>query len=314
MAATITNRSSTKSGGNIMEEEATTNLLKNRHITATINSGKKLCSWNDLPDWQKDNEYIISGYVLETNSLTQSIKSLFYLHNESVNIYTHLLPGICFLLVILFFNTHVIKIYDSTTGIDYFMINLFFAGCFTCLMMSSTFHCLKSHSEKVSIFGNKLDYLGIVVLIMTSMISLMYYGFYDARFLFYIFSGICTVLGLSCGYVSLSEKFRSREWRVFRAGMFVVFGLSALLPIICGTIYYGIRQTWIRIQVKWVLLGGVFYIIGAFIYGIRFPEKNLPGSFDIWGHSHQIFHVLVVCGTLAHLKALLGAYENAHEM
>ena len=34
----------------------------------------------------------------------------------------------------------------------------------------------------------------------------------------------------------------------------------------------------------------------------RVPERLFPGRCDLWGQSHQIFHVLVVAGALAHLK------------
>lgn len=38
----------------------------------------------------------------------------------------------------------------------------------------------------------------------------------------------------------------------------------------------------------------------------------MPGKFDIWGSSHQIFHVLVVCAAAAHLMGLLKAFDYEH--
>lgn len=270
-----------------------------------------LCTWNQLPDWQKDNEYIHGGYVRETNNFTACINSLFYLHNESVNIYSHLIPGISALSLVLV-DKYVVPKFSTTTFNDYFFLDVFFFGMFTCLTMSSTFHCLKSHSPPVAKFGNKLDYLGIVVLISTSMVSILYYGFYDNSLMFYTFSTITLMFGAACAVVSLEEKFRSREWRPYRAAMFVMFGLSALLPIAAGLIRYGAHETATRIQVKWIVLEGVFYIFGAFLYGVRFPEKYGPGKYDIWGHSHQIFHVLVVVAALCHMTGLLKSYAYVH--
>ncbi|CCF59296.1 hypothetical protein KAFR_0G02650 [Kazachstania africana CBS 2517] len=280
----------------------------------TIRSLEKiiqLYNWNEIPDWQKDNEHIISGYVKETNSFFSCIESLFYLHNESVNVYSHLIPAVCFLMTSLLNKTIVPK-FRTTTVLDYLYIDLFFLGAFTCLILSSTFHCFKSHSLRIATFGNKLDYLGIVVLISTSMISLLYYGFYDTPSLFYVFAFITLSFGLACATVSLKDKFRSRECRAYRATLFVCFGLSAVLPVICGLYHYGFYNTWHRIQLKWVLLEGVFYIFGAFLYGIRFPEKYTPGKYDIWGHSHQLFHILVVIAALCHFKALMCSYEHVH--
>lgn len=273
---------------------------------------KRLYSWEEIPEWQRDNEHILHGYVLETKSVSECLKSLLYLHNESVNIYTHLIPGICFLLVALF-DKFAIKKFPSTGLIDYLMIDFFFLGGFTCLIMSSTFHCFKCHSLEIATLGNKLDYLGIVALIVSSMISILYYGFSDNNAFFYGFSGLTLAFGIACSVVSLKERFRSREWRAYRALLFVAFGLSAVLPVIAGIIFYGVRETWSRIQLKWVLLEGVLYILGALLYGIRFPERLAPGYFDIWGHSHQLFHVLVVIAALCHLTALLGSYERFHK-
>ncbi|CCD25493.1 PAQR-type receptor NDAI_0F01740 [Naumovozyma dairenensis CBS 421] len=271
----------------------------------------KLYRWDEIPEWQKDNEHIISGYVRETNSFKGCLHSLFYVHNESGNVYSHLLPGVFFFFTMVL-NKYGITIYSTTSIVDYLMIDLFFFGAFCCLILSSLFHCFKSHSLKVATLGNKLDYLGIVILIVTSMISIMYFGFFDNPLFFYFFSSLTFLFGGACATVSLKDHFRSREWRPYRAGLFVAFGLSAILPILAGTFYYGIEETFIRIQLKWIILEGFFYIFGAFLYGVRFPEKYVPGSFDIWGHSHQIFHILVVVAAFCHLRGLLSSYEIVH--
>lgn len=273
---------------------------------------RQLYTWEEIPEWQKDNEHILKGYVKETNSFGRCIKSMFYLHNETVNIYSHFIPGIWFLGTLLF-DRYCMKTFPTTTIIDYFFINVFFFGAFTCLTLSSIFHCFKSHSLKVATFGNKLDYLGIIVLIVSSMISILYYGFYDNYMLFYLFSTITMTFGIACGVVSLKDKFRTREWRAYRATLFVIFGLSAILPIFTGVLYYGLAEAYTRVQLQWVILEGIFYIFGAFLYAIRFPEKFHPGRYDIWGHSHQIFHILVVVAALCHLRGLLRSYETVHE-
>lgn len=46
-----------------------------------------LLRWNALPAWQKDNQYILAHYRPASYSYSGSFQSLFYLHNESVNIH-----------------------------------------------------------------------------------------------------------------------------------------------------------------------------------------------------------------------------------
>ncbi len=44
----------------------------------------------------------------------------------------------------------------------------------------------------------------------------------------------------------------------------------------------------------------------------RFPERKYPGVFDIWGSSHQIFHVCVVLAAASHLYGMAKAFDYHH--
>ena len=50
--------------------------------------------------------------------------------------------------------------------------------------------------------------------------------------------------------------------------MFVGFGLSAILPVLHGTIMYGFEQMRYSIGLDWVLLQGILYLLGAMIYAV----------------------------------------------
>ena len=112
--------------------------------------------------------------------------------------------------------------------------------------------------------------------------------------------------------------------------MFVAMGLSAVFPVLHGTELYGIQEMRGRIGLTWLVLQGFLYILGAGLYAVsfeenhmvdketddgvqaRWPERSSPGSFDIWGGSHQIFHVLVVMAAASHLYGLLKAFDYHH--
>lgn len=280
---------------------------------ATAKGRKRLCTFEELPDWQKDNELILDGYVRETRSVSECFKSLLYFHNETVNIYTHLVPGVTYLLMLMFLTDFIlIPKFPSSTMTDYIIINFFLLGAFVCLMCSSCFHCLKQHSEEHSDIWSKVDYMGIIVLISCSMVSVLYYGFHDHLFHFKIFTVVTVILGSCCAAFVLNDRFNSKNFRVFRASFFVSFGFSGLVPIIFGLVKFGISESVHRVQLKYVGLEAVFYIGGAVFYGFRIPENFGPGKFDLVGHSHQIFHVMVVLGSLCHLRAVVGSYIFMH--
>jgi adiponectin receptor len=94
--------------------------------------------------------------------------------------------------------------------------------------------------------------------------------------------------------------------------MFALMGLSAVFPMIHGVRLYGFAHMCESAGLDWFVLQGVLYITGAAIYAARVPEKWSPGKYDIWGSSHQIFHVLVVLAAASHLVGLLKAFDFEH--
>ena len=134
-----------------------------------------LLRWSALPPWQKDNQYILAHYRPASYSYSACFQSLFYLHNESVNIHSHLLGA--FLFLCLSISIYLFREYPVSSA-DIIAFSCFFTGAIVCLGMSATYHAISCHSPSVNRFGNQLDYVGIVALITGSFIPSVYYGFY----------------------------------------------------------------------------------------------------------------------------------------
>ena len=137
--------------------------------------GTFLLNWSDIQPWQQDNHYILTHYRAATHSYMGCFQSLFYLHNESVNIHSHLLGA--FLFFFIGVSVYLFESYDVTLP-DVLAFSFFFVGAVACLGMSASFHLTSNHSPEVARFGNQLDYVGIVALITGSFIPSIYYGFY----------------------------------------------------------------------------------------------------------------------------------------
>lgn len=138
-----------------------------------------LVSWDDLPSWRRDNAFIHGSYRRTTPSYLHAAQSLLYLHNESVNIWSHLIGSALFLgsAAYIWAVVHPRYLEYATAG-DVAAFSCFFVGAIVCLGMSATYHALVDHSEQVSKWGNKLDYTGIVALIVGSYVPALYYGFF----------------------------------------------------------------------------------------------------------------------------------------
>lgn len=75
---------------------------------------------HDAPEFLRDNEYIHNGYRINFNSYWNIFKSLFVLHNEFVNVWSHIL-GAIFVILLIFYTslyiqshkTQIIEAFDT---------------------------------------------------------------------------------------------------------------------------------------------------------------------------------------------------------
>jgi len=65
-------------------------------ISATADSLPRILHYDDLPPWMRIDPYIKHGYRRPLASFFHCFWSLFHAHNELVNTWSHLLPGLSF--------------------------------------------------------------------------------------------------------------------------------------------------------------------------------------------------------------------------
>ncbi|KAJ0961411.1 hypothetical protein J5N97_000366 [Dioscorea zingiberensis] len=282
----------------------------------------ELVGFDSLPNYLKDNEFILSSYRSEW-PWKQTILSLFSIHNETLNIWTHLIGFLFFLglsaCTAMIFplwshsqvlsNTNLLSLYESTARWPFYA---YLFGVMFCLFTSSVCHLLSCHSEHCAYTMLRLDYTGISTLIVTSFYPLVYYTFMCDPFARNLYIGFITAFGVVTVLVSLVPVFQTPEFRSIRALLFFCMGVSGLVPILHKLMAFGHQPEAVITAVYEVVMGG-FYGLGVVVYAARVPERWMPGRFDIVGHSHQIFHVLVIAGAYTHYLATL-TYLNWREM
>ncbi|KNA12479.1 hypothetical protein SOVF_125450 [Spinacia oleracea] len=175
----------------------------------------------------------------------------------------------------------------------------FLGGAMFCLLASSACHLLCCHSERLSYIMLRFDYAGIAALITTSFYPPVYYSFMCNLFFCNLYLSLITILGIATIVFSLSPVFQNPEYRSIRASLFFGMGISGVAPIFHKLILYRHQPEALQ-TTGYEILMGAFYGIGALIYAKRIPERWWPGKFDIAGHSHSIFHILVVAGAYTH--------------
>jgi hypothetical protein len=120
----------------------------------------------------------------------------------------------------------------------------------------------------------------------------------------YVYLGSITVLGAATLALSTLECFQHSKWRFTRAFCFALLGLTGIVP--WGHVLVAHRNTEIVYEaMKYDAMMGIAYLSAASVYALRVPEKWYPGRFDLWMHSHQIFHVLIVIGCYLHYMSVI---------
>lgn len=99
-------------------------------------SFQHIWSWEDLPQWMQSDPYIRRGYRRQLDSFSACFQSIFYLHNESVNIWSHLLPTLVYLSVLLATNYSILHNGVDLSTADTTVIQTYIAGSIVCLTLS----------------------------------------------------------------------------------------------------------------------------------------------------------------------------------
>lgn len=136
-------------------------------------------SWREISEWQFDNKHILGGYRPENADYLEILASLTFLHNETCNVYTHLVGALLLPLVAAGFMRFLAEPqFLNVSSMDHAMFGVYFWCAEICLVLSTLYHLLLPHSRHAELFWHGLDLLGIVVVTVGTFSSGIYYVFF----------------------------------------------------------------------------------------------------------------------------------------
>lgn len=141
-------------------------------------SRPKLLSFEELPEWHQDNVFVRHGYRAISDSVYACLASWSYMHNETINIYTHLVPAAVLCVAVSMLWAYFQFVYPEATLADRAIFAFFFLSATICLSVSAGYHTLMNHSCRVSHLWLQIDFLGIIILTLGKFISGVYMAFY----------------------------------------------------------------------------------------------------------------------------------------
>lgn len=264
--------------------------------------------FDELPEWCQDNPAVKSGYRQISNSTAACFKSLTSLHNETVNIHTHLVPAIALAFFQVFVQAKIQQYFPQAPLLDRVVIGVNVLAAMVTFTLSAFYHTLICHSMHVSLLWLRIDYVGILTLIVGSFFSGIHVGFYCMPTLRTLYWTMIITLSVGTATLVLHPSFQAFKYRALKAYAFTATALTGFAPIGHGLYLYGWDAMWTRSGMPYYFLEGVFYALGVFFFVSRVPESVWPISFDIWLSSHQLFHILVVVAAATHLYGVWQAF------
>ena len=275
---------------------------------------RKLLPFHQLPNWLQYNEYLTDHHRPPMNSFSGCFKTMFRMHTETWNIWTHFLGFVFFVVLCLgiyVYGDYITFLFEDIEiyklpATEQAMLFCFFLAAMICLLFSTIFHLFSNHSQTVYKIFCRLDYSGISISLAGCTIPACYYGLYCNTIPQYTHITIVGLLSILSMIISLWSKFSIPKYRPLRFAVFVSFGLYGFIPGIHVCLIEGFFEEHTIQWVTGLLTTGSINILGALFYVSQFPERFFPGRFNTWANSHQIWHMCSLLGFIVHYDTLLG--------
>lgn len=117
------------------------------------------------------------------------------------------------------------------------------------------------------------------------------------------------ILGIGGVILPWHPRFNGADMAWARVAFFVGLGATGFLPIL--QLYFTHGPDFVVTFYTPIVKSISVYLIGAFVYASKVPERWCPGMFDYIGGSHNLWHLAVLGGILFHYTAMQSFFEDA---
>jgi adiponectin receptor len=115
------------SGAQMKKRQVSKVNMSTTNATNQPKAKPRTVKWQEIAEWQFDNKYILSSYQPAKADYLEILTSLTSLHNESCNIYTHLIRALLLPLVATTFQQYLAKPHFlNISFIDYAIFRIYF--------------------------------------------------------------------------------------------------------------------------------------------------------------------------------------------
>ncbi|KIJ68129.1 hypothetical protein HYDPIDRAFT_148456 [Hydnomerulius pinastri MD-312] len=263
--------------------------------------GSKLIQYVDLPPQWRNNPFVTRGYrFIPLEKWPLIIMSLFAIHNETLNIHTHLIPFILWLFnYIPIFNTPSFQDTPEAAFITFALI---------CLFSSVLWHTMAGCADPEGMeLCARIDYVGIGWLISASVGTVVYYGFQCHSDIGKMFLVCCFLTGVAGNAFPFFKWFNDPVYRHWRIAFFLSLAFTSVAPMAVLAYLHSVWEVIVFVNPIWPSL--ISYLIGLVFYATHIPERFLSDRYSHWldwcgGGSHAIWHAFIVLAISQHRTAM----------
>ncbi len=205
---------------------------------------------------------------------------------DPISGFSHLIGAIASVIGLVFLIV-MASFYSSEIAWDIVSFTIFGIGLILLYTFSSLYHLLNVGTTATNVL-RKFDHIMIYILIASTYTPICL-GPLRGPWGWSIFG---VVWGIALiGTILTSVWLKAPRW--LTTSLYLIMGWTVIVAI------YPVIITFSKLNMLhslwWLVAGGIFYTIGAIIYGLKWPSlKNKYFGF------HEIFHIFVMLGSLCH--------------
>jgi adiponectin receptor len=277
----------------------------------TEHGAPSIVTADDAPDYLAQ-EGISHGYRVNHNC-TAAAGSVFGIHNESINIWTHFIAMWAFLawFVFIFVDTSA----SHATNDDLAIIIVYASGLLLSLLCSTILHVFNCYTRTYKEALCRLDHFGILLLLLASDLPMVYFGLScwpSTRRVYLVILPIIVVLAMGIILSDWMQNDRNIKHRLFVFISVVSFGIIHMAHE-CHLRGGFSTADGRRVFFFWLIVS-LMYGIGITFYATHFPEKYIKSKrLSFFGASHQLWHFFTIFGGALHVYSMLIYLEMSHK-
>jgi len=256
--------------------------------------------------------FIYTGYRGRCGTALKCLRTtLFVRSNETLNVWTHVIPAIYFVWT-------AVSWWLSETSVSrssWLALSIYLGTVCVVPVTSAVAHMFSCASDEAWHICFFADYAALSVYAVGASVAyrvfafppLLCGGWYAA--LYVPLSGVIAVASLagSCWSRFLPDGTRRKAVRFLSLAFPYLFDVA---PVAYGLVTDSQAFAPSRALHQRQFLAA---FLSAVIYCLHLPERLFPGQFDFIGHSHQIFHVIASLGCRDQMMAFLQTAANGSQ-